>query len=180
MAEIYWNPLVPELGVTDVDASLDFYCAAGFSVRFRRDQPPFACLELGGAQLMLEALHADAWTVGVLEPPFGRGINLQVEVESARALYYVIPQAGQFEVTVVLGQRATDAALAGRVRTELHETIRAAKPHVEGRSVKLVVTSTEDMAGVAELVAVKLKPQMPPMDAAKSTGMPRGRTGLRT
>jgi len=100
--------------------------------------------------------------------------------EGARALYYVIPQAGQFEVTVVLGQRATDAALAGRVRTEFHATIRAAKPHVEGRSVKLVVTSTEDLAGVAELVAVKLKPQMLPIDAAKSTGMPRGGTGLCT
>jgi catechol 2,3-dioxygenase-like lactoylglutathione lyase family enzyme len=94
MAEIYWNPLVPELGVTDVDASLDFYCAAGFSVRFRREQPPFAYLELGGAQLMVEALHADAWTVGVLEPPFGRGVNLQVEVESARAVGGALVAAG--------------------------------------------------------------------------------------
>ena len=94
MAEIYWNPLVPELGVTDVDASLDFYRAAGFNVRFRREQPPFAYRELGGAQLMLEALHADAWTVGVLEPPFGRGINLQVEVASARAVGGALVAAG--------------------------------------------------------------------------------------
>ena len=94
MADVYWNPLVPELGVTDVDVSLVFYRTAGFSVRFRREHPPFAYLELGGAQLMLEALHPGAWTVGVLEPPFGRGVNLQVEVESARAVGSALVAAG--------------------------------------------------------------------------------------
>jgi hypothetical protein len=81
--------------------------------------------------------------------------------EGERTLFYVIPQADQFEVTVVLGQRATDAALAGRVRPELHATIRSAKPYAEGRPVKIVVTGKEDLVGVKELVAVKLKPQLP-------------------
>jgi hypothetical protein len=94
-----------------------------------------------------------------------------------RTLFYLIPQADQFEVTVVLGQRATDAAIAGRVRRDLHETIRSAKPHVEGRSVKMVVTGKKDLVGVEELVAVKLKPQLPPTDVTESTGTPRGRTG---
>lgn len=75
-----------------------------------------------------------------------------------RTLFYLIPQANQFEVTVVLGQRATDAALAGRVRPELHTAIRSAKAHAEGRSVRIVVNGKEDLAGVEELVAVKLKP----------------------
>jgi hypothetical protein len=78
--------------------------------------------------------------------------------EGERTLFYLVPQANQFEVTVVLGQSATDAALAGRVRPELHAAIRSAKPYVEGRPVKLVVTSKEDLPGVDELVAVKLKP----------------------
>ncbi len=96
--------------------------------------------------------------------------------EGDRTLFYLVPQANQFEVTVVLGQSATDAALAGRVRPELHATIRSAKPYVEGRSVKVVVTSKEDLVGVDELVAVKLKPQMPSTDMANSTGKLRGRT----
>jgi hypothetical protein len=79
--------------------------------------------------------------------------------EGERTLFYLVPQANQFEVTVVLGQRATDAALAGRVRPELHATIRSAKPYVEGRPVKVVVASEEDLLGVEELVAVKLNPQ---------------------
>jgi hypothetical protein len=40
--------------------------------------------------------------------------------EGERTLYYLTPQATQFEVTVVLGERATQAALAGRVSKELH------------------------------------------------------------
>jgi hypothetical protein len=75
-----------------------------------------------------------------------------------RTLFCLIPKANQFEVTVVLGQRATDAALAGQVRQELHAAIRSAKPYVEGRSVKIVVTGNDDLAGVDELVDVKLKP----------------------
>jgi hypothetical protein len=78
--------------------------------------------------------------------------------EGERTLFYLTLQANQFEVTVVLGQRATDAALTGRVRPELHATIRSAKPYVEGRPVKVVVTCKEDLEGVEELVAVKLKP----------------------
>jgi hypothetical protein len=96
--------------------------------------------------------------------------------QGERTLLYLIPQANQFEVTVVLGQLATDAALAGRVRQALHAAIRSAKPHVEGRPVKLVVTSKEDLVAVEQLVAVKLKPQLPPTDVTKSTGKLRGRT----
>jgi hypothetical protein len=79
--------------------------------------------------------------------------------DGGRTLYYLTPQANQFEVTVVLGERATAAALAGRVRTELHEVIRTARPYVEGRPVRVVVSGMADLAGVAELVAVKLKPE---------------------
>lgn len=79
-----------------------------------------------------------------------------------RTLFYVTPKVQQFEVTVVLGERAVATALAGRVRKELHESIRSAKPYVEGRPVRVVVTSEADLAGVEELVAVKLKPEVGP------------------
>jgi len=62
--EDYWNPLVPELSVTDVEKSLKFYEAIGFSVRFRRSSPNFAYIELGQAQLMLEELTEASWITG--------------------------------------------------------------------------------------------------------------------
>ena len=80
--------------------------------------------------------------------------------EGDRTLFYVTPQANQFEVTVVLGERAAQAALAGRVREGLHAAIRSAKPYVEGRPVRVVVADKADLGGVAELVAVKLKPEL--------------------
>jgi len=75
-----------------------------------------------------------------------------------RTLFYVTPKADAFETTVVLGERATEAALRGRVSKKLYASIRAAKPYVEGRPVRVVVRSQADLAGVEELVAVKLDP----------------------
>ena len=61
--EKYWNPLVPELTVSDVETSLSFYAAVGFTVRFRRSAPEFVYIELGHAQLMLEQEHTSDWDV---------------------------------------------------------------------------------------------------------------------
>jgi hypothetical protein len=78
--------------------------------------------------------------------------------EGERTLLYATPMANAFEATVVLGERATQAALAGRVSKTLHACIRAAKPYVEGRPVRVIVKCEADLAGVEELVAVKLNP----------------------
>lgn len=93
-----------------------------------------------------------------------------------RTLLYALPQAGQFEVTVVLGARASQAAVAGRVRRELREAIRSAKPYVEGRPVRVAVTNKDDLASVEELLAVKLDPELPPAGASPSKVARRRRT----
>jgi hypothetical protein len=75
-----------------------------------------------------------------------------------RTLFYATPQPGAFETTVVLGERATEAALSGRVSKSLHASIRAARPYAEGRPVRIMVRGEEDLPGVEELLAVKLAP----------------------
>lgn len=82
----YWNPLVPELTVTNIDASLVFYLAAGFKIRFRRSSPEFVYIELGHAQLMLEEDHPGNWKTAALNRPYGRGINFQIEVDDISAI----------------------------------------------------------------------------------------------
>ncbi|WP_431822453.1 bleomycin resistance protein [Burkholderia sp. F1] len=76
--------------VRRLDHSLDFHTRLlGFHVRFRRSEPDFAYLEQEGVQLMLEQYDAnddDAGHVGELIPPFGRGINLQMELRSIAPL----------------------------------------------------------------------------------------------
>jgi catechol 2,3-dioxygenase-like lactoylglutathione lyase family enzyme len=85
--QTYWNRMVPELTVMEFSRSLDFYQRIlGFQLRVRREDPDFAYLSLGEAQLMLEAYHPEGWNVAELTPPLGRGINLQIEVDSLTPL----------------------------------------------------------------------------------------------
>lgn len=80
--------LTPELYVSNLEASLDFYCGLiGFEVDYGRPEERFACLKRGSVSLMLEEPIGRTWLAGPLERPFGRGVNLQIMVEDVRALY---------------------------------------------------------------------------------------------
>jgi catechol 2,3-dioxygenase-like lactoylglutathione lyase family enzyme len=82
-----WNPMVPELLVSNFSRSLDFYVQQiGFSVMFERTEPNFAYLDLNGAQLMIEEDHESSWQVGKIESPRGRGINLQIDVPDLKVV----------------------------------------------------------------------------------------------
>jgi predicted enzyme related to lactoylglutathione lyase len=94
LTEQCWNPMVPELTVTSLEASLRFYRAAGFTVRFTRPDPPFAYIELGQAQLMLEQQHAGGWNIEPLDRPLGRGVNFQVEVPDAASVLAKLNELG--------------------------------------------------------------------------------------
>ena len=84
---------------------------------------------LGGPHAAFQALAHGRAGVACEWKRYSKVGPLAMKVsEGERTLYYLVPQANQFEVTVVLGQCATDAALAGRVRPGLHAAIRSAKP----------------------------------------------------
>lgn len=74
-----FNALVPELTVSDLEKSLEFYLGLGFKVEYNRLEQGFVFLSREGAQLMLEQFHPEGWNVAELEKPFGRGINFQIE-----------------------------------------------------------------------------------------------------
>lgn len=73
-----------------------------------------------------------------------------------RSLFYAQPDSGQLKVTVLLGGRAVEAALAGQVSRRLHESIRSAKVYPEGRPVCVVIKRPSDLGKVEELIAAKL------------------------
>lgn len=90
-----WNPLVPELSVSDLTASVQFYTELiGFDIAFRRAAPDFVYLDLGGAQLMLEQDHDGGWVTAEASHPRGRGLNLQIEVQDVRQLRERLLNAG--------------------------------------------------------------------------------------
>ena len=83
-------PLVPELDVADLEASLAFYVGVlGFTVRYSRPEEQFAYLDREGAELMLEAAAGPGrrFRTAPLEPPYGRGMNLQIACSDVTALY---------------------------------------------------------------------------------------------
>ncbi|OPA85669.1 bleomycin resistance family protein [Pseudomonas fluorescens] len=91
------NRLVPELMVTDLAQSLEFWVSfLGFDVAYQRLEEGFAYLYLAGAQVMLEQVDPEAnqWVTGALERPFGRGINLQIDVTAVQPIIQRLEQAG--------------------------------------------------------------------------------------
>jgi catechol 2,3-dioxygenase-like lactoylglutathione lyase family enzyme len=87
-------PLTPELGVTDIAASLAFWCGLlGFTVAFDRPAARFAYLEREGAQIMLCECNG-RWEPGEMQRPFGRGINLQITVGRVAPVLDALQAAG--------------------------------------------------------------------------------------
>ena len=111
-------PMVPELDVLDLEASLSFWCGIlGFTVAYDRPERGFAYLERPvaapgqttqpqdgrarpkpiastcGAQVMLCRRNGH-WETAAAERPFGRGINFQFHVDSLSPLLDRLSDAG--------------------------------------------------------------------------------------
>ena len=87
--------LIPEFTVTDVERSTRFYVEVlGFEVRYDRPEERFAYLARGRAHLMLEEPGGRSFHRAMLEPPFGRGMHLQIEVDDVAALWDAVQGAG--------------------------------------------------------------------------------------
>ena len=76
--------------------------------------------------------------------------------QGKRTLFYARPDSGKLKVTVLLGGRAVEAALAGQVSKQLHGAIREAKVFPEGRPVSVWIKRPADLAKVEQLISVKL------------------------
>ncbi|MBF9232939.1 bleomycin resistance protein [Microvirga alba] len=89
-----FNPLVPELDVTDIEKSLWFWCdLLGFEVAYDRPKAKFAYLQREGAQIMLCQINGN-WQTGTLEAPFGRGVNFQIAARNLDPMLKALADAG--------------------------------------------------------------------------------------
>jgi hypothetical protein len=91
--------------------------------------------------------------------------------QGKRSLFYARPDSGHLTVTVLLGGHAVEAALAGQVSKQLHESIRSAKVYPEGRPVSVVIKKPSDLGKVEQLIAAKVAPTARPV---KRNVDPRG------
>ena len=85
---MYFNKIIPELSVTNLENSLRFYKTIGFKIEYERPENKFVFLSLGEIQFMLQEISPnDKWNVGELSYPFGNGINFQLEVDNIDKIY---------------------------------------------------------------------------------------------
>lgn len=89
-----FNSLIPELTVSDIERTKHFYVnILRFVVEYERAEDKFLFLSLEDNQLMFEQEHG-GWSVGVLEYPYGRGINFEMTVSDPERLYRRILDCG--------------------------------------------------------------------------------------
>ena len=85
---MYFNKIIPELSVTNLQNSLKFYKSVGFKEEYERPENKFVFLSLGEIQFMLQEISEnDKWDVAPLSYPFGNGINFQLEVDDVDKIY---------------------------------------------------------------------------------------------
>lgn len=67
-----------------------------FEVAYQRPEDEFAYLDLNGAQVMLEQVDPDSsqWLTAPMREPFGRGINLQIDVVVVALILQKLGQVG--------------------------------------------------------------------------------------
>jgi catechol 2,3-dioxygenase-like lactoylglutathione lyase family enzyme len=90
-------PIVPELDVADLARSLSFYVdGLGFRVRIERPEEQFVYLTRGPVHLMLEQADGPGrrFRTAPLKYPFGRGMNLQIEVPDVDQVHAQALSAG--------------------------------------------------------------------------------------
>jgi catechol 2,3-dioxygenase-like lactoylglutathione lyase family enzyme len=88
--------LVPELLITDLAASLNFWVTlCGFEILYDRPKEGFAYLHAGAAHIMLEQIGVGRnWIPGTLERPLGRRVNFQVTVPAIMPLVERLSSSG--------------------------------------------------------------------------------------
>ena len=85
-SDVKFNSLIPELSVSNIEKSVEFYKKIGFKVIYERLENKFCFLELEHNQLMIEEIN-DNWNTAILEYPFGRGINISMSVLDIEKMY---------------------------------------------------------------------------------------------
>ena len=96
---INFNKNIPELSVTDLNKSLNFYKTIGFNIEYERPENKFVFISYGDIQFMLQEIsNNDKWQIAPLSYPFGNGINFQLEVTNITQIYNNL-KANNYKIT---------------------------------------------------------------------------------
>ena len=89
-----FNSLIPELTVTDLERTKKFYVdILNFTIEYERPEDYFVFLSLENNQMMFEQINNN-WNTGILEYPFGRGVNFEMTISNVDAMYKHVLESG--------------------------------------------------------------------------------------
>ena len=106
-----FNSLIPELSVSDINKSKEFYLKLGFKIKYERPKDKFCFLELEDNQIMIEEIN-NHWNTGKLEYPFGRGINLSMDVSDIDKMYRNVLEKN---IPIFLGLETHEYEVNGKI-----------------------------------------------------------------
>lgn len=83
------------------------------------------------------------------------GWNFRV-MDKKRVITYFMPLEGYFRISMVLGKKAVEEALAAKVSDDLKSKIRNAIVYAEGTGIVLYVQNKRTVKDVKKLIEIKL------------------------
>jgi lactoylglutathione lyase len=91
-----FSKLIPELIVSNIDKSLDFYLnVIGFAACYERPEEKFAFIEFEGSQIMLLQDNASMHSrTGDLNYPRGKGVNFSIDTQDISPIAKKLAIAG--------------------------------------------------------------------------------------
>ena len=99
-----FNQLIPELTVSNLEKSLEFYKAIGFKQIYDRKKDKFIFLAYENVNIMIqENSDSNKWDLAPLSYPYGNGINFEIDVENIDIIYTNLKESG-FEITFDIEQ----------------------------------------------------------------------------
>jgi len=93
MINMKFNSLIPELSVSNIEKSKEFYLSIGFTIKYERKEDKLCFLELEDNQIMIQEENNN-WNTGIMEYPYGRGINLSMSVSNVEKMYNNLKEKG--------------------------------------------------------------------------------------
>ena len=134
--------------MSNLDMSLAFYVTVvGFTVLYTRPEERFAYLYLAGANLMIEEVDGPSrFRTALLEHPFGRGVNFQIQVADIAGLLERMEASGHIPRT-----EATRGDSETRYACTIASTARTGSSNTVPRCCSVVLSA--DVCSVAAACA---------------------------
>ena len=95
---------IPELSVSNLEKSIEFYKTAGFKIEYERPENKFVFISLGKIQFMLQEITGpNKWDLAPLSHPYGNGINFEFDLDSISEVYEKVKES-EYKITFDLEQ----------------------------------------------------------------------------